>query len=130
MFFASNHSKPGAKGKPRKSKKFAAPLDRRRKDIRKEEEQLQRQKGQLERFLQDAPRQREKQMRNRHEQIAIESRKRPNLVENGRYDALLRENPNFGNRPLRWEKKKGLYVFLFLVAVLFSVVIWIFRLLL
>ena len=39
-------------------------------------------------------------------------------------------NPAFGQRRLRSEKRDGLYLFLFLIAVLTSIVFWICRLVL
>ena len=122
MFFAPKPSNPS------KGAKCGSLLDSKHKALRTAEGKLRKQKKQLELFLQKAPQLRDKQTRRRHEQIAFESRHRPNLVEYHGYDAQVRVNSTLGSRQLGVEKKNGIYLFLFLVAVLASVVIWIFRL--
>ena len=122
MFFGSK--KPGKSGK--KSSKHATPLDRKHDALREAEEKLRKQKEQLERLLHEAPRLREEQTKRRREQFATEPRlSRTALVDKHVYHAATVANPAFGRRRLRSEKRDGLYLFLFLIAVLASVLFWI-----
>ena len=127
MFFAPK--KPDKSGK--KNSRHASPLDRRQQALREAEEKLRKQKEQLERLLQEAPRLREEQTRRRREQFASDPRlSRTALVDKHIYRAEMVANPAFGQRRLRSEKRDGLYLFLFLIAVLASVLFWICRLVL
>ncbi|MCX6967052.1 MAG: hypothetical protein NTZ46_04615 [Verrucomicrobia bacterium] len=127
MFFG----KPN-RGTPRKkSAKNATPLDRKQAALRDTEEKLRKQKEHLEQLIHEAPRLREEQTRRRREQFATEPRlSRTALVDKHVYHAATVANPAFGQRRLRSEKRDGLYLFLFLIAVLVSVVFWICRLVL
>ena len=129
MFFGSKTPKSGKSGK--KSPRHATPLDRKQQALRETEEKLRKQKEQLERLLTEAPKLREEQARRRREQFASEPRlSRTTLVDKHVYNASVVANPSFGRRALRREKRDGLYLFLFLIAVLASVVFWICRLVL
>lgn len=120
MFFAPKSPKYGKTGK-----KSATPLDRKQQALRETEEQLRKQKEQLERMLHEAPRLREEQNRRRREEFATEPRlSRTTLVDKHVYNSTV-ARPGFGSRRLRSEKRDGLYLFLFLIAVLASVVYWI-----
>ena len=131
MFFAPKSPKTNKTGKPSKSAKNATPLDRRQAAIRDAEEKLHKRKEQLERLILEAPKLREEQERRRREQFATEPRlSRTALVDKHVYHAETVANPSFGRRRLRSEKRDGLYLFLFLIAVLASVVFWICRLVL
>ena len=125
MFFARKSGKAG------KGAKHATPLDRKHEALRETEEKLRKQKEQLERLIHEAPLRREEQSRRRREQFATEPRlSRTALVDKHVYHSSAVSNPAFGRRRLRSEKKDGLYLFLFLIAVLASVVFWICRLVL
>ena len=129
MFFAPKSPKPGRKGT--RSAKHATPLDRKQEALREAEEKLRKQKEQLEHLLTEAPKLREEQDRRRREQFATEPRlSRTALVDKHVYNSTVTANPAFGRRRLRSEKRDGLYLFLFLIAVLASVVFWICRLVL
>jgi len=128
MFFGKS-PKHGKTGK--RSAKHATPLDRKHEALRETEEKLRKQKEQLERLIHEAPLLREEQTRRRREQFATEPRlSRTTLVDKHVYHASAISNPAFGHRRLRSEKRDGLYLFLFLIAVLASVVFWICRLVL
>jgi len=123
MFFGKS-PKHGKTGK--RSAKHATPLDRKHEALRETEEKLRKQKEQLERLIHEAPLLREEQTRRRREQFATEPRlSRTTLVDKHVYHASALANPAFGHRRLRSEKRDGLYLFLFLIAVLSSVVFWI-----
>lgn len=129
MFFAPKSPKRGQTGK--KSAKHATPLDRKHEALRETEEKLRKHKEQLERLIHEAPRLREEQSRRRREQLAGDPRlSNTALVDKHVYHASAVSNPAFGRRKLRSEKSDGLYLFLFLIAVLASVVFWICRLVL
>ena len=126
MFFNPKTPKNGKPGR-----KNATPLDRRHEALRETEAKLRKQKEELERLIHEAPRLREEQTRRRREQFATEPRlSRTALVDKHVYNVATVANPAFGRRRLRSEKRDGLYLFLFLVAVLASVVFWICRLVL
>jgi len=131
MFFSPKSPRSGKAGKSGKSGKYATPLDRKQQALRESEEQLRKKKAQLEQLIQDAPKLREEQTRRRREQFASEPRlSRTALVDKHAYHVSAMANPAFGRRRLRSEKRDGLYLFLFLIAVLGSVVFWICHLLL
>lgn len=68
----------------------------------------------------------EEQSRRRREQFASDPRlSRTTIVDKHAYHVSAMANPAFGRRRLRSEKRDGLYLFLFLIAVLSSVVFWI-----
>ena len=123
-------------GKPKRGQtarggKHATPLDRKQAALRETEEKLRKEKENLERIIHEAPRLREERSRLRREQFASEPRlSRTALVDKHVYHAATVANPSFGRRRLRSEKRDGLYLFLFLIAVLVTVVFWICRLVL
>ena len=129
MFFAPKSPKPGQTGK--KSAQHATSLDLKHEVLREAEEKLRKHKEQLERLIHEAPKLREEQTRRRREAFATEPRlSRTTLVDKHVYHASAISNPAFGRRRLRSEKRDGLYLFLFLIAVLASVVFWICHLIL
>ena len=129
MFFSPKNPGSGKGGK--KSARHATPLDRKQEALREAEQKLRKQKEQLEKLLTEAPRMREEQTKRRREQFATEPRlSRTALVDKHVYHASTVAHPAFGQRRLRSEKRDGLYLFLFLIAVLISVLFWICRLVL
>lgn len=115
-------------GKSGKSKnnRFGNPIDRKQQALRETEEKLRRDKERLERLLKEAPRLREEQSRRRREEFAHDPRfTRSATMDRHVYNSSIAGNPSFGRRPLRSEKRDGLYLFLFLVAILASIVFWI-----
>lgn len=131
MFFASKSPKFGKPGKANKSAKGGTPLDRKQQALQESEAQLRKKKEQLEQLIQEAPKLREEQSRRRREQFAGDPRlSRTTLVDKHAYHVSAMANPAFGRRRLRSEKRDGLWLFLFLIIVLASIVYWIFRLLL
>lgn len=122
-------------GKPGKSKKTSprsgTALDRRQQALREKEESIRLHQQKLERLILEAPRIKEAQDRRMREERAQDPRlSHTVLVDKHAYHVSTMANPGFGSRPLRSEKRDGLYLFLFLVAVLASIVFWIFRLVL
>jgi len=99
-------------------------LDRKRQDIQEKESQLRREKKELERFINEAPKQ---QQRVRHSGQRIGSPLK--VIDKYSYQSTM-SYPNLGQRSLRNEKWKGLGLFLFLAVVLGLIVAWICRLLL
>jgi len=131
MFFAHKSPKPDKRGKSLKSAKSGTPIDRKHQALRETEEKLRKHQEQLERLIHSAPQIREEQTRRRREQFATEpSLSRTTLVDKHAYHVSTMANPAFGRRRLRSEKRDGLYLFLFLIAVLVSIVFWIFQLVL
>ena len=101
-----------------------SPLDRRQQALREAEENLRKQQAQLERLLDEAPRLREETARRQREELSHTP-----IMDRHAYHASTRANPAFGRRKLRREKQDGVWLFLALVAVLASVVFWIWSLL-
>lgn len=115
----------GKPGKSKKNTRTGTPLDRKQQALREAEEKVRRDKEKLERLLQEAPRLREEQTRRRREQFAQDPRfTRSATLDRHVYHSSV-ANPTFGHRRLRSEKRDGLYLFLFLVAILASIVYWI-----
>jgi len=126
MFFASKSSKSGNQGKSYKSSKSATLLDRKQKALQESEDRLRKQKTQLENLIEEVPKLKEEQARRRRVQFASDPRlSRTTIVDKHAYHVSAMANPAFGRRRLRSEKRDGLYLFLFLIAVLSSVVFWI-----
>jgi len=127
MFFAPKSPKPVARGK--RTKAFPA-LAHKQKEIRETEEKLHKQKAQLQRFLHDAPTLREKRTQRQREQFAPVPSSSRTALRGNFPNAEVLADPNFGSRPLRRERHKGLSLFLFLLVVLAVVAVWIVRLVL
>jgi len=131
MLFPRQSPNSGNQGKPFKGSKNGTPLDRKHQALRETEEKLRKHQEQLERLIHEAPRLREEQTRRRREELASDTRlSRTGLVDKHVYHVSTMANPAFGQRRLRSEKRDGLYLFLFLIAVLASIVFWICRLVL
>ena len=95
------------------------------------ESKLRRHKEELERLIHEAPRLREESTRRRREEFAHDPRlSRTPLMDKHAYHVSTLANPAFGRRRLRSEKQDGLYLFLFLIAVLSAIVFWICKLVL
>ena len=121
----------GKPGKPSRNARSSTPLDRKQQALREAEAKLRQTQQQLEQLIHEAPRLREEQVRRRREEQAHDPRlSRSGLMDKHAYHVSTMANPAFGRRPLRSEKRDGLYLFLFLITVLASVVFWIFRLVL
>jgi len=130
MLFSRKSKKPVKKGKVAKPAKNATSLDRRQQALRDAEEKLRKHQEQLERIILEAPKLREEKDRKRREQLSHDPRlSRTTLVDTRTYNATT-ASPAFGSRRLRSEKREGFYLFFFLIAVLGSIVFWIFKLLL
>ena len=109
--------------------KNSTALDRKHEYLRKADEQLRKQKEQLELFLQKAPGLREERARRFRESLPTDTTPSGvGLRDKYAFNVSVLANPDFGKRPLRRERKKGLNCFLFLLTVLASVVFWICRL--
>lgn len=117
--------------KSRKSIRSGTPLDRKQQALRETEEKLRKHKEELERLIHEAPRLREEQARRRRDEFAHDPRlSRTPVMDRHAYHVSTLANPAFGQRRLRSEKRDGLWLFLFLIVVLASVVFWICRLVL
>lgn len=129
MFFPRKSPNSSKTGKLFKSVKAGTPLDRRQQALREAEEKLRQDQARLERLILEAPQKREETSRRRREQLSSDPRlSRSAPMDKHVYHATA--NPAFGHRKLRSEKREGLYLFLFLIAVLASIVFWICHLLL
>ena len=118
----------GKIGKPGKS---ATPIDLKKQALRETEEKLRKQQAELERLIHEAPLLREEKQRRRRDELAHDPRlSRTALMDKHAYHVSALANPAFGHRKLRSEKRDGLYLFLFLIGVLASIVFWICRLVL
>jgi len=116
--------------KSRKSTRSGTPLDRKQQALRETEEKLRKHKAELERLIHEAPRLREETARRRRDEFAHDPRlSRTPMMDRHAYHVSSMANPAFGQRRLRSEKRDGLWLFLFLIAVLASVAFWICRLL-
>jgi hypothetical protein len=130
MLFPRQSPNSERQGKSRGGKN-ASPLDLKHQALRETEAKLRKHQEELERLIHEAPRRREEQTRRRREELAGDTRlSRTTLVDKHAYHVSTMANPAFGRRPLRSEKRDGLYLFLFLIAVLASIVFWICRLIL
>lgn len=107
----------------------ATPLDKKQEALREKEEKLKQAADQLKRLIEDAPRMREEQTRRRREQLAGDTRLSRNALTDKRYDVFAAENPAFGTRQLRSEKRQGKYLFLVLLLVVGGLMIWVAKLL-
>ena len=117
--------------KSRKSARSGTPLDRKQAALQEMESKLRRHKEELERLIHEAPRLREESTRRRREEFAHDPRlSRTPLMDKHAYHVSTLANPAFGRRRLRSEKQDGLYLFLFLIAVLSAIVFWICKLVL
>lgn len=131
MLTPSRSPNSGKRGKPQKGSQSATPLDLKHQALRETEEKLRKAQEQLERLIHEAPRLREEQTRRRRAELAGDPRlSRSSLVDKHAYHVSTVANPTFGQRRLRSEKRDGLYLFFFLIAVLVSIVYWIFCLVL
>jgi hypothetical protein len=129
MLFPRKPSGPAKKGMFSRSAKDVSPLDLKHQALKETEEKLRKHQEQLERLIHEAPRLREEKTRLRREQLSSDPRlSRSPLVDKHAYHVSA--NPAFGQRRLRSEKREGLYLFLFLIAVLASIVFWICKLVL
>lgn len=130
MLFPRQSPNSDRQGKSRGGKK-TSPLDLKHQALRETEAKLRKHQEELERLIHEAPRLREEQTRRRREELAGDTRlSRTTLVDKHAYHVSTMANPAFGQRRLRSEKRDGLYLFLFLIAVLTSIVVWICRLVL
>jgi len=117
--------------KSRKSTRSGTPLDRKQQALRETEEKLRKHKAELERLIHEAPRLREETARRRRDEFAHDPRlSRTPIMDRHAYHVSSLANPAFGQRRLRSEKRDGLWLFLFLIVVLASIVFWICRLVL
>jgi len=117
--------------KSRKSTRSGTPLDRKQQALRETEEKLRKHKAELERLIHEAPRLREETARRRRDEFAHDPRlSRTPMMDRHAYHVSSMANPAFGQRRLRSEKRDGLWLFLFLIVVLASIVFWICRLVL
>lgn len=130
MLFPRQSPNSDRQGKSRGGKN-TSPLDLKHQALRETEAKLRKHQEELERLIHEAPRLREEQTRRRREELAGDTRlSRTTLVDKHAYHVSTMANPAFGQRRLRSEKRDGLYLFLFLIAVLTSIVVWICRLVL
>lgn len=116
--------------KSRKSARSGTPLDRKQQALRETEEKLRKHKAELEKLIHEAPRLREETARRRREEFAHDPRLSRTPVMDRHAYHVSTFSPAFGSRRLRSEKRDGIWLFLFLVVVLASVVFWICRLVL
>lgn len=119
----------GKPGKSRISAQSKTALDVKQQALREKEEKLRLHQLQLERLIHEAPKMKEEQARRIREQRAHDPRL-SNTVIMDKHAYHVSTMANLGRRPLRSEKREGLFLFLFLIAVLASIVFWIFRLVL
>ena len=129
MLFPRQSPNSDRQGKSRGGK--TSPLDLKHQALRETEAKLRKHQEELERLIHEAPRLREEQTRRRREELAGDTRlSRTSLVDKHAYHVSTMANPTFGQRRLRSEKRDGLWLFLFLITVLTSIVFWICRLVL
>jgi|GEM_PF-3016778 len=115
---------------PRRSKSSqpsqpATPLDRKQQALREKEEQLRQAAEQLRQLIDDAPRKREEQTRRRREQLASDRRLNRSALVDKRYDVATTANPQFGQRPLRSERRDGKLQFVLLCIILLVILFFV-----
>ena len=109
----------------RPAKPATTSLDLRQQSLREKEEQLLKKEAELKRLIDDAPRIKEEQTRRRREQLAADPRlSRTTLVDKRTYKATVTADGAFGGRKLRFEKRDGKWLFIFLCTLLTALVFW------
>jgi len=102
-------------------KRGGTALDRNRAALSEKEKQLRMKSERLQALLQEAPRLREEADRRRHEVLAGDTRLAPvqtSLVDRRHQVSTASVERDFGTRRLRFEKRDGKLLFLFLCFLL------------
>ena len=110
-----------------------SPLERKRQALREKERKLREHQATLERILQEAPQRREEQKKRRREEFVRKSRANSSTVPLEK-QIILTSNMGGASqgqqKPLRSEKRSGLWLFLTLVAMLTGAMLWVLQMLL